>query len=256
MTMTQRYETMPSSDGNPQLVLDRIQTLVNRIQFTLKVSMRLGNKLISKSLTDILKSVSLCSNSLFRSQGKRCKRISKRLDSYEVIFNKLKARLTQSTNFIDNTVTNEEIDQRYRIESQCIEVLVENDMKYESLREIMKYIRRTEKTYEFQVNLYENKSMLQSSINCKRTNLTYGSTLLQTWIKVCQSSAWNNCVSIPQSADKEVVIFGSSQGLLVFYTAYLNPHCRCVGYEILLALHHLAQGILSTYCPEPVQGTV
>lgn len=57
----------------------------------------------------------------------------------------------------------------------------------------------------------------------------------------------NQLGSSSLTSKSHVIIFGSSQGLLSFFTSFAYPHCICRGYEVLPALHEVSTSIRKRY---------
>jgi hypothetical protein len=103
----------------------------------------------------------------------------------------------------------------------------------EILRQTVEKVRVLERSWEFQLQLWNEKKDLCKQLDCSTDQFTYGSSSFATWKKV----ACSPCFRRAMHAGAKAVIFGSSTGLLAFYTSALYPQSTCVGYEVAPSLH-------------------
>lgn len=142
----------------------------------------------------------------------------------------------------------------------------EQDLDMRPLAGCLRSVRQLEKTFAFQRRLWLDKQRIAPMLNCSTEQLTYGTTTFAMWhrLMVGSSSLRNRMRSKEHDAEDEdvkarhlttvsqpkVVIFGSSLGLLGFYTSSLFPHARIVGYEVMPSLVSVARRLKDSYFPE------
>ena len=102
-----------------------------------------------------------------------------------------------------------------------------------------------ERKFDVQAELWRQKRTASAELNKSICQFSYGTTSPGLWQKVVSHQSWSNRLN--GEAFPIVSVFGSSQGLLCFYSTCFCTNVRVRGYEILPLLHNKALEISSRY---------
>jgi len=91
-----------------------------------------------------------------------------------------------------------------------------------AMEEAMLFVRDLEAKYAFQQGLWHEKQEIVKDTHCSLDNLTYGSSSLTLWADLMSQEPVQRALA--PGSERQVVIFGSSQGLLALYTHALAVH--------------------------------
>lgn len=120
--------------------------------------------------------------------------------------------------------------------------------KFKALSSIVSQVRQIEQTFAFQHELWTEKRNLSVTMDCSMDQLTYGSSTFELWQRLLQSEFVLQAVQQSVTESPEVIVLGSSLGLLLFYSSTLLPaSTRCVGFEVMSALHRVASDLIRTH---------
>ena len=91
-----------------------------------------------------------------------------------------------------------------------------------AMEESLLFVRDLEAKYAFQQGLWHEKQEVVKDTHCSLDNLTYGSSSLTLWANLMSQEPVQRALT--PGSERQVVIFGSSQGLLALYTHALAVH--------------------------------
>jgi hypothetical protein len=143
------------------------------------------------------------------------------------------------------------LEQKYDIEviDNHNESLKEKELELHSMRDkrsialvnIIDTVKSTEKTFNFQLKLHQEKSLLAMKTGVTDSTFTYGTTSFNCFALLMDHHAIADLDTIKAPT---IGILGSSQGLLAFYSSYFFPNAKCIrGIEIMPCLHDIAQSL-------------
>ena len=91
-----------------------------------------------------------------------------------------------------------------------------------AIQEAILFVRSCEAKYTFQQNLWNEKQDVMKDLDCSVDNLTYGTSSLTLWAELMSQETIKRALA--PGAERLVVFFGASQGLLALYTHALAVH--------------------------------
>lgn len=227
-----------------QYVLDKIHGLVQSFQSFIR---KKDNKIKERLALAALKDIHILTEKLFENGGSNAIDIIEKLDDIDNLLKKLNTKRNIITNVIDASQTNE---------IQLNGDIITCPMTLKSLQDIISRVKDTEKTFSFQHKLWIEKNKVAKTLNCSVEQLTYGSSSVELWMNLVKSDSWKQAIFLSTNNDDsdnpKAIVFGSSQGLLSFYSSVLNYNYHkinisVIGYEILPYLHRLAIELLNDY---------
>jgi hypothetical protein len=234
-----------------QEALDNIHILAKQIHNYMNTTENISlikRRLAIGALGDIEK----ITDKLFSCDGLKAHQVIKDLSGVKLIISKLNCSETNII-YIDNNnnKSNESIES---IQTNLNKIWKLKDNTNTNLDDdlipipsslllLLENTRQLEKTFSFQHRLWIEKRLLSDLLNCTVDQFTYGSSGFDLWVELNSHHSWINAIkndNIPNNIKPIINIFGSSQGLLAFFTAAMNPYCHCIGYEVIPMLHNLS----------------
>jgi len=248
---------MAGKRGQRQAQLDEIHALSQELG---AIHARLGGStsaVRSRLVLGLLKDLRATTDKLFASRG-RDPEVQSVLEGVRGAVARLRGAVAST-----ESESNESLGaKKYREASEYAllsELEMEQDLDTRPLAGCLRSVRQLEKSFAFQRRLWFDKKRIAPLLQCSTEQLTYGTTTFAMWHRLMMgsSSIRNRMRSKEHDADDEdvtsqpkVIIFGSSVGLLGFYTSTLFPHSRIVGYEVMTSLVKVAQQLKNSYFPE------
>ena len=99
-----------------------------------------------------------------------------------------------------------------------------NNIPWQQLKSIVDVVMATEKTWNFQYQLWLEKQSLANAMNLWLNSF-------DLWQYVAGHPVFTKAIT--NNFYPKVFVMGSSVGLLPFYTSFIYPKCHCIGYEVL-----------------------
>lgn len=196
----------------------------------------------------LLKDLQAASDLLFRSHGTDIAGCNDTLQDVNNTITKLKICQTEAS---DSTTRQREKELEVEDYSLYAKLELENDMDLLSLSYISRCVKQIESTFQFQLQLWQEKQSVHASLNCSTEQLTYGSTNFSLWHRLMtECTAIKEMLAPALNRAQHVAIFGSSQGLLAFYTSAMYPAAIITGYEILPSLSNIANMLKKKFTPD------
>ena len=225
-----------------QYTLDKIHDLV--LSFESFIRNKEGSKINERLALGALNDIHKLTEKLFERGGSNAVDIIEQLDEVDDLLRKLNKRNIVSYDTIRTTTMTETL-----LNSDTIRCPI----TLKSLQDIITNVRDIEKTFAFQHKLWLEKNKIAKVLDCSVEQLTYGSSSINLWMKLVNSIAWKEAIftstPIDENDNPKVIVFGSSQGLLSFYSSALNynfhkNNITVIGYEILPYLYNKATDLL------------
>lgn len=214
---------------SPQACLDGIHELSLIISESLPCGPGAERQSVrSRALLATLQELQVAADILFSSRGKDCMIVADVLESVRSLLKKLGVVGSQSAQGSSSSRTD-----------------VSDAPSW--LQSLVNTLRTREPTFAFQQQLHVDKQRAARRHNCSVDQLTYGTTSWTFFRRVLQSPEVAHAMR-PSPVPTRCAIFGSSTGLLSFFTAALYPHACVDGFEVLPCLVTLATKMRDTYC--------
>jgi len=218
-----------------QRALERIHDLTARVG-NFSQGLQTSSPILKRLSLAAFKDLQKITQSLLILEGANALECDEELDEVEKVVN----RLALAGNGVEGE--NRLPSQKSRVASPC-----GDSMFYNTLEKIMTNMSELERTFSFQLALYKSKLAAAEATKCSFEQFTYGSSSFQIWKTLIEHQVVKNALEVCYSMKKRqkqkllqspvVVIFGSSMGLLGFFTHCLYPSAHVIGYEILPTLH-------------------
>ena len=230
-----------------QYVLDKIHGLV--LSFESFIRNKEGSKINERLALGALNDIHKLTEKLFEHSGTNAVDIIEQLDEIDDLLRKLNNKRSISSYDTIRTTTS------------MNETLLNSDtircpITLKSLQDIITNVRLIEKTFSFQHKLWLEKNNIAKVLDCSVEQLTYGSSSIDLWMKLVTTVVWKEAIfastSVDENDNPKVIVFGSSQGLLSFYSSALNynyhkNNITVIGYEVLPYLYNKATDLLQDH---------
>ena len=156
--------------------------------------------------------------------------VTKQLEKYDMITSKLLSKLPGFS------LPGGDMDrEQLRQEKEHIEVLFQsssgyNGRRFEVLLSILNDVRSYERTFAFQKRLQMEKKTTAEILECSIDQFSYGTTRFSLWKTLLDHESIKARMQRSRllSMEPKVYIFGSSLGLLSYFTAIYYPNCYSV----------------------------
>jgi hypothetical protein len=202
---------------DPQYCVDEIHRLT---QLLAAVMQRTESNMIKKGAVSCLKELQSLSENLFRDPNSARDLLDDEFPSLERIVGNMCKK--EGINIDD-----EKYQCGYREDESGVSNLISSlkDDNFTNgliIEQIINFVRGLESQYRFQQALYNEKQDISKDLNCSTDQLTYGSSSLTLWSQLMEQEPIKRALS--PGKERQFVVFGSSQGLLVMYTHILCIH--------------------------------
>ena len=184
----------------------------------------------------------LSSKFLLDSSELSASEVSKQLEKFDIFISKL---ISKMPGFI--FPDQEKEAEQLRQEKEEVEGLLKSSSDYsgrrfDSLLSILGEVRSYERTFAFQKRLRREKQLISESLDRSFDQFSYGTTRFSLWKSFLDHDSVKAIMQRSRllSTESKVYVFGSSLGLLCYFTAVYYPNSYVVGYEVLSVLHEKA----------------
>ena len=233
-----------------QYTIDKIHGLVLSLESFIRRKDLSFSKINERLAIGALKDINKLTEKLFDNGGSNAVDIIEQLGEIDDLIIKLNDKRKGLG------LDNDELNRIKQDEAHLNSDVINCPLTLKSLRDIISSVKISEKTFSFQHSLWLEKKATAKLLDCSIEQLTYGSSSIDLWIKLVGSDVWKDAiysnVSAHDNENPKVVIFGSSQGLLSFYSSALNyifhkNNITVIGYEILPYLYNKASSLLTEH---------
>ena len=234
------------SEMNEEVCFLKINDVINRTKACATQSNKIyksnGDKkyaLLMKAFIAILRDLNTICQNMYENTDNDVTRVFSRIMEVESVIDKLICKFPTGT-ILTWQDTDDDDDDKVLLQSiPCY------GRRFEVLVSILEHIRAFEKTYTFQRQLWLEKKTLVRRIKCSLDQFAYGTTSFSLWRSLLDCKYFN--MKIYVKPNPRVYFFGSSHGILCFYTSIYYPQCRCTGYEVLGSLFDQALCLKKTH---------
>ena len=235
-----------------QYTIDKIHGLVLSLESFIRKKGPSSSKINERLAIGALKDIYKLTEKLFEHGGSNAVDIIEQLGEIDDLL----AKLNDKRKGLG--LDNDELNRLKQDETHLHSDIINCPITFKSLQDIILNVKQSEKTFSFQHSLWLEKKATAKVLDCSIEQLTYGSSSIDLWMKLVDNNLWKDAIDSNVPIDDgdddkpKVVIFGSSQGLLSFYSSALNyifhkNNISVIGYEILPYLNNKAQQLLSDH---------